>query len=223
MRSTLKNLLLLYLSKRAAVNPTTDRSIRVLVVGDLYRPFITQEVARLLAPNSKVIVNRPGYNYRLGLVLTLMGIPAGISNPFSWFKRVGEAHKDTTVVYRIQEFAVIDPAADARFISQVLCPDVVVVVQIENALSNELKIFLDHCNFEKIAIAKELQGYADLQIGMEKGATYEILQLQEGEKGTDVVCLHDGTSQEFYLNSFGVHYVFAKLLAEYLRGYAKKT
>lgn len=215
MKIILKYLILKILELKFRYCDKSSDSIKIAVVGGLNTKIYKEEIAESLRKHAiTVLDNQSGYNYKLGLLLTLLKNKGGSSSYKFWLKNIFSKCNIIKEQVIVQEF-VISKIDDIKWLINVYKFDVLVVTN-DNNFSD---LIYDSRNILKNKVLilpfKNESNNNVITYGEKGGNDLEIINIAENDK-TDFQYRYEGVINSVQINKFGKHYVFACVIAKYI-------
>lgn len=138
MRTIFKKLIKLFLKKLTHIYLKEHDISIVFLCGDGQKAHIKASLLETLNnSNFPARGNYKGYNFDLGVPLSILGIQAGSASPLMWLKVLQRARKQATQMDETKIIILeipIERKGDAAVITDIVTPDVTIINQIrENA------------------------------------------------------------------------------------------
>ena len=196
MRNYLKKIYLTLLESKAKQVLNSDSKL-IFIIGDVSRSLYSQQFLEFLTNLSYHIERTPlGYNHRLGVALTLLGIKAGKSSIKYWISVLFRPVRKLLVkTLFIIEIAFTNDADVSHFV-QLYKPDFLVT-------TNDITLNIDNlpCYSSKDGIIY-FQGQ-------------EIAKILTSNQNHEHVCTYQkgGSAETLKLNNFGVQYEVPSIIA----------
>lgn len=178
----------------------------IFIIGGAHRPAYRDALYEALQKKGiHVRVNRPGYNYILGALLTLVGKKAGGHSFFQWIHILLNSDiLENTLI--IQEFAYQGTQQEKEFIN----------------LIKPLAVITTHDHDQNLLLEGAMVCHLqekDIYLCSESGGSQfsiELISYIESEQGSDCAYRYKEEEYTFHLTSYGTHYAYAHMLAHAL-------
>ena len=236
MKSIFKNIITWILTIRAKKILVTNHHIIFLVIGGAHRSVFKDVLADQLAhAGRRVVSNKPGYNYKLGCALTILGLEGGFSSPIKWIQNVFKKNSNGQVTdVFVQEFSFGDSRGDGEYVSRLLSPEVIVISDAEIAqgikgieieqyhkelveyihnLQESVIVYVPYSNAFSLSI-KDSKATI-IRYGKKDDADIQLKKVVEGIDFQQATVVIDGKERQIVLNAFGDHYIYPHVIAEH--------
>ncbi len=202
----LKTIIIQLLTARLRKSITHNAKRVIFVIGESHRSAYRDALCETLTKKGvSVRANKPGYNYTLGTLLTLLNEKAGGHSLAKWVHIIFNSKISGNELI-IQEFAYQGTKQEREFIQ----------------LVNPLAVITTHDHIEDIFIEGLILCYFN-----EKGHyictenndpqfTIELISYTETDQGSECVYRYKDEEYTTTLVSYGIHYAYAYMLAQAL-------
>lgn len=178
----------------------------IFVIGGAHRPAYRDALYEALKKKGvHVRVNKPGYNYILGTLLTLTKQKAGGHSLLQWIHIVFNSAITLDDIV-IQEFVYQGTQQEKEFIGLIRPLGVILTHDHDQNLSLE-NMTICRLQEKDIYLCSE---------NNESQFPMELISYVETEQGSECVYRYKEEEYTFHLTSYGIHYAYAYMLAHAL-------
>lgn len=229
MKKAVRAIILKILKVIAKISIKRNNPYIIFVCGDKNKTIIKNEIVHIMQ-SPRVRGNFPGYTFEVGIPLSIVNLEAGHSSITKWGSTMIKAfinaitNKDTDVL-------VLEPSitaqGDAKKILDIVQPDIIVFSDISQNQETKLKEFqtlIDNTNEKTVILVNQDQAHMlnwdnlpYKSFGLSEQSSIRAHSIQEMRNGQKFIYEHKGKSQEISLNTFGVHYIFARIIANFIK------
>lgn len=218
----------------------------IAVTGSTWRHPVKEEIFKILQDQFKIRMSPKNYNAEIGVPLSILGLVAESSSKLNWLKLLlFEAVKRALFNKNFPEKLILELAIDCPhdmdYLTTLIKPEIVVITNITSEyldnFGNLDEIAKEYAKLIKVVPPKGLVvlNNDDLRLkelvnlheqtityGLTQEAqvySWELESIQGGQKfkikiGNEIL--------DYQLNKFGVHHIYAVLIAQVIKNYYRK-
>lgn len=227
MRSWLKSLATLILVGKSDRVLAHSTAYRILIIGGSNRFIMKDELTMKLT--GKIVTNKPGYIYKLGLALTILNQNAGFHSLWRWIQMVFKPYQEMTVDYFIIDYKCSEQD-DFEFLAKHFKPNTVILADV-NSNDELFKLYssqiiglskaLPECLIfaPQTADLQLLEGSKLITYGEAESSDIRLVERREDQSGQTFRYRVGAESGQIHLSTYGVHYIYPILIATYLNAH----
>lgn len=217
LKSRAKDLFVSILASKARHYLRASNAKVIIVAGnplerEIYKQILTDAITSY---HQGCVASLPGYNYKLGAVMTVLGFRAGYSSVWRWVQLVFKRSAAKRYDFIILDFSISDDS-DAAFVSKYLNPFIVVYTQ-----TADQKMLKNHGSTLTFA-PESFFGKEIIRYGRSEKAEIRILSVQEKENNQEVSYSINGKIGPVLLSNFGDHYIYPQLIGKFIINYVQQ-
>lgn len=246
MKGILKIFLKYYLKYITKIVLFIHRPIIIAVAGSTNKPFVKQEIKRVLSGlGIDCRANPKNFNTEIGLPLSVLYLPSGFNSYKKWITAIINAPK---VIFQKQfpKYLVLslgssDPG-DMEYLLTIVNPGIVIITDITqrhlegfdgiDGLFSEYIYLINTLKKRDILIINRDIIRFDLLVkdclaktityGIDNKADYFASKLEKSAQGQDITVEYRDTVRQYKLERFGQHHVYALLIGLIIKDYARQ-
>jgi UDP-N-acetylmuramoyl-tripeptide--D-alanyl-D-alanine ligase len=246
MKKISKKLAQYYLWLLAKITLWRYRPSIIAVTGSTWRHSVKEATFQILHDQFKIRMSPKNYNAEIGVPLSILGLSAESSSKLNWlrlllFEAVKRALFDKNFPEKLILELAIDRPRDIDYLTTLIKPEIIVITNITSEYLDNFgsldNIATEYAKLIKV-VPKEgliILNYDDLRLrelikihphaityGLNKDAQIHPDDLQQTPLSQTFKLKINDEVASFQLNKFGVHHLYAVLIAQAIKNYYRK-
>jgi len=245
MKYILKTILKYYLKYITKLVLLIHRPTIIAIAGSTNKTFVKEEIKKALSAKGKSVRANPrNFNTEIGLPLAILYLSSGYNSYKNWlpiiFKALLVIFQTNFPKFLILELGVSDKG-DMKYLLSVIKPKIAIITNItqrylegfadmddlvgeyELLVKKTRKDGLVILNYDNIRV-RELSKSAKARIeffGLQNGAGWRAVEARKRKIGQNVEVTHNNVANQYKINCFGEHHVYAMLVGLIVKNYFK--
>ncbi len=208
----------------------------IVVAGSVNKTFVKERVRDVLKKRGySVRANSKNFNTEIGLPLAILNLPSAYSSYVGWlkiiFKAIGRIFQFKFPKYLVLELGVSD-RGDMKYLLSIVKPSVVIITDITkrymegfrdlnclldeykylvNKISSDGLVILNNDNNKILEVLKNFKA-KKITYGIEKQSDWQAIEINKNKDGQSVKILNNNIINNYDINRFGEHHVYAFLV-----------